>query len=442
MQLVAYGAQDIYLTGQPQITFFKSVYRRHTNFATESIMQTINGTSGPGSRVTVTVSRNGDLLENLWIQYNPSKIFTTVSTGTVLPADFGHAMLDYLELEIGGQLVDRQYGRWLTIWRDLTEQNPSGTQGVLATTGAEPTINTTSVLNAKLSDLPTTATVVSVGTVTTTELSTRYQRMSYTHQGATVGTSVATMVDAPSEAYIPMRFWFCRNPGLAIPLIALQYHEVKFNINFTALSVLCGGTTPVADYGSIAVYADYIYLDTTERRQFAQNAHEYLIDQLQVQQQTAGSVLNPSVRLNFNHPVKEIIFTGAPVKTSTSITGIATPMPIVANGASTSNTKVKLTLNGTDRMTERNIKYFTRNQIWDCHTGFGATGSADAIAVYSFALRPEEHQPSGTCNFSRIDTAQLVFSGSETLATNIDIYAVNYNVLRIMSGMGGLAYSN
>jgi hypothetical protein len=444
MQLVAYGAQDIYLTGQPQITFFKSVYRRHTNFATESIIQTINGNPSAGNRVSVTVSRNGDLLKNLWVQYVPQN-FVTTGTAVNMPSDFGHALFDYLELEIGGQLIDRQYGRWLTIWRDLTEVNPVGSQGYLGTQAAEPEINSSGG---------------DVSEAIATGNSTRYQRMSYTHQ-APINPSepVTSMLSAPTEAYIPMRFWFCRNPGLAIPLIALQYHEVKFNINFTQLSNLFAAagavSTPsssvVTGYQNIKVYADYVYLDTTERRQFAQNAHEYLIDQLQWQNDSGA---NSTIRLNFNHPVKELIWTGAPEATFTgsntynSVGGPATPVPIVSgstsnDSASQVNTVAKIVLNGTDRFTSRNLKYFTRCQIWDCHTGFGATGTADSIAVYSFALRPEEHQPSGTCNFSRIDTAQLVFNlgASETL-NSIDVYAVNYNVLRIMSGMGGLAYSN
>jgi len=418
MQLVAYGAQDIYLTGQPQITFFKSVYRRHTNFATESILQTINGTSGAGSRVSVTVSRNGDLLKCLWVQFNPQNFLTT--TGAVA-CDFGHALFDQLELEIGGQLIDRQYGKWLTIWRDLTEVNPTGAQGELAVAGAEPGINVDSLGNP----------------------STRYQRMAFTHQSG----GVSSLAGSPTEAYVPMRFWFCRNPGLALPLIALQYHEVKFNITYAQLSNLASGTAVASGYSTVAVYADYVYLDTTERRQFAQNAHEYLIDQLQVQ---SDSTASGTIRLNFNHPVKELVWTGAPVAPSSADSSVedtqggSTPTSITTSTTvALTSVTAKIVLNGTDRFTARNLKYFTRNQIWDCHTGFGATGVPDSVAVYSFALRPEEHQPSGTCNFSRIDTAQLVFNkGSETLASTIDIYAVNYNVLRIMSGMGGLAYSN
>jgi hypothetical protein len=423
MQLVAYGAQDIYLTGQPQITFFKSVYRRHTNFAVESIQQTINGSVAAGARVSVTISRNGDLLKNLWCQYNPQLLLQ--SGATSIAADLSHAIFNQLEIEIGGQLIDRQYGLWLTIWRDLTEMNPTGAQGELGAGGAEPQPNISSGGNP----------------------STRYQRMAYTHHG---GLAQDTN-DAPTECYIPMRFWFCRNPGLAIPLIALQYHEVKFNIQFALASAYVYPTTVVPNLSaSFAVYADYVYLDTTERRQFAQNAHEYLIDQLQYQQESSsGNSTNNTIRLNFNHPVKQLIWCGTPVSTLPNnnsgdrVMGGATSTAIttVSGGASTMQTKI--ILNGTDRFTSRNLKYFTRDQVWDCHTGFGATGVPDSIATYSFALRPEEHQPSGTCNFSRIDTAQLWFSGSGSEYINaLTIFAVNYNVLRIMSGMGGLAYSN
>ena len=433
MQLVAYGAQDIYLTGQPQITFFKSVYRRHTNFAGESIQQTINGSVAAGSRVSVTISRNGDLLKCLWIQYNPAALVT--ANCTALASDISHALLQILEIEIGGQLIDRQYGTWLTVWRDLTECNPTGAQGELNASGAEPAVNG------------------GQGNITDGNPSTRYQRMSYTHQG---GLAVTNTTAGPSEAYIPMRFWFCRNPGLAIPLIALQYHEVKFNIQFNQTSSWCfsagsNATTGLATSCNLAVYADYVYLDTTERRQFAQNAHEYLIDQLQTQQEaSSGTSTTNTIRLNFNHPVKELIWVGAPnalVAPGSSfdnVAGAATPASILGSTSAytgaTTPLQCKIILNGTDRFTQRNLKYFTRNQVWDTHTGFGATGVPDSIAVYSFALRPEEHQPSGTCNFSRIDTAQLYFTGDVTNA--LYIYAVNYNVLRIMSGMGGLAYSN
>ena len=374
MQLVAYGAQDIYLTGNPQITFFKVVYRRHTNFSMESIEQTINGSVGSGSRVTSTVSRNGDLVYRLYYEFDG----TVTSTG-VISANIGAGIFDNVEIEIGGQRIDRQTGQWMHTWACLTEEN--------------------------------SARVVSSNTGTAGTL---FQEL--TCLGGTAGDATTSDIDVK----IPLQFWFCRNPGLALPLIALQYHEVKVVTTFSSLMPATNTTK---------LWADYIYLDTDERRRFAQVSHEYLIEQVQFQ---SGSVASGSTELNFNHPVKELVWTGGWTN------GLMTDL---------STGDYQLKLNGHDRMSARPLNYFTKQQVYMHHTGPGsmsstATGvgkSADQIAVYSFALKPEEHQPSGTCNFSRIDNAQLTCSG---VNQSRDVFAVNYNVLRIMSGMGGLAYSN
>jgi hypothetical protein len=212
--------------------------------------------------------------------------------------------------------------------------------------------------------------------------------------------------DADAKRYVPLEFWFCRNIGLALPLIALQYHEVKINIEFES-----GVTVNDAE-----LWADYIFLDTDERRRFAQLSHEYLIEQVQFTgSETVSSNSNLSAKLSFNHPVKELIWEGQ------GNTGTA-----------------KLMLNGNDRFAEREAKYFTHVQPYQHHTNIPDLSCN--ISVYSFALKPEEHQPSGTLNMSRIDTAQLQLKGAEP--GNLDIYAHSYNVLRILSGMGGLAYSN
>jgi hypothetical protein len=214
------------------------------------------------------------------------------------------------------------------------------------------------------------------------------------------------------QTFIPLQFWFNRNPGLALPLIALQYHEVKL------LLTLAGQDTCFIESGTnVSLWVDYIYLDTDERRRFAQVSHEYLIEQLQKNDLTT----NTTNTLIFNHPVKELVWCQDEEET----------IP---------DTNWKLILNGQDRFAKRPTKYFTRTQVWKHHTGYGGVTNPDSIAVYSFAIKPEKHQPSGTCNFSRIDNAQLVSDISPTKKGSI--YAVNYNVLRIMSGMGGLAYSN
>jgi hypothetical protein len=385
MQLVAYGAQDIYLTGNPQITFFKVVYRRHTNFAMEAIEQTWNGSTGTGTpadstkRCSATISRNGDLVHRMYLEISGTCVAVQNPTA--------YSIVD-VELEIGGQKIDKHTGQWMNVWSHLTEPNPSGHVG--ENDG---------------------------GTVT----GTLFQNTS--GMGGCLGDT-----DSATKFWVPLQFWFCRNPGLALPLIALQYHEVKviFQHNFeAAFSAITGNS----------LWCDYIYLDTDERRRFAQVSHEYLIEQVQETTMTAGAA---SSDLNFNHPVKELVMcVGA--SSRTTVGALAT----IGSSAAT----YQLKLNGHDRFAARDWRYFSRAQVWQHHSGAGGLTAAaesdgafnDGVGVYSFALKPEEHQPSGTCNFSRIDNAQIV---GTTNATATNIFAVNYNVLRIMSGMGGLAYSN
>ena len=240
-----------------------------------------------------------------------------------------------------------------------------------------------------------------------------------------------------TKIYIPLQFWFCKNPGLAIPLIALQYHEVKINIKFHSdpIGPLVNNTNINinVDIYNISVFCDYIFLDTDERRRFAQVSHEYLIEQVQYQ---AYSGTPSTLDLNFNHPVKELVWTGG-VDAPTGGNVVANSGPSTPETVGTGTYTLKL--NGHERFSARDATYFTRVQVMDHHSGYGSLINDGSVAVYSFALKPEEHQPSGTCNFSRIDNAQLIPSAA-TAAYNV--YAVNYNVLRIMSGMGGLAYSN
>ena len=479
MQLVAYGAQDIYITGNPQITFFKIVYRRRTNFAMESVQQSLTGNNVSSTtskkECSSIISRNGDLITNLYI--------TTTTPGVVN----GDSIIDEALIEIGGQKIDKHYKEWMQIWAELTTPESK----------ALAYKNMTGCFSHSLNKLNQ---VISQGN---------------------------------NMIQIPLIFWFCRNPGLALPLIALQYHEVK-------IKFILGLSTDIGTDTEIKLFVDYIYLDTDERRRFAQVSHEYLIEQLQ----RIESDNSNSHNLNLNHPVKELIWT--------------TPL---TNQYKTA----KLQLNGHDRFTEQEEEYFQLRQPFDYHTSVpginidlqerpqlqfynsvtdnilrnistiensGSSPNSDTIIitstnlifntsinpqfkigdillvtsqssgriitqlftiiggsesnykvnnssnstdyipttsqgsirllariqdpiprcsnlkkrinVYSFALQPEEHQPSGTCNFSRIDNAKLIFNSNagSTTDDNVNIYATNYNVLRIMSGMGGLAYSN
>ena len=578
MQLVAYGAQDVYLTGNPQITFWKVTYRRYTNFAIESIEQTFNGQADFGRRVQCTISRNGDLAYRTYLQVTLPEInqlmglgtYTADNTNTGVYArwlDFpGEQLIAQVEVEIGGQRIDRQYGDWMHIWNQLTMTSEQQ-RGYFKMIGN--TTQLTFITDPSFSDVESPC-----------------------------DSAAPRQVCAPRNAlpettlYVPLQFWFCCNPGLALPLIALQYHEVKINLDIRPIDECLWAVTTLncqnqpwqnsatAQYTvgrpvpatiaynqslvAASLYVDYVFLDTDERRRMAQNPHEYLITQLQFTgDESVGSSSN-KIKLNFNHPVKELIWVVQPdqnVDYCSSLTcdsllykvlgaqpfnytdaidalpnavhafggpasiaedsrafidarglfhdagALDTPegwtgywhgpenpyneanlggpdVPLNTTGLPASvvqalqgggsgyhnqNSSVsdagtfvltetsldmhcwgqnpvvtaKLQLNGQDRFSEREGTYFSWVQPYQAHT----RNPDEGINVYSFALRPEEHQPSGTCNFSRIDNAtlQLVLSNATvegTKTAKVRVYATNYNVLRIMSGMGGLAYSN
>ena len=582
MQLVAYGAQDVYLTGNPQITFWKVTYRRYTNFAMESIEQTFNGQADFGRRVTCTISRNGDLAYTTVLQVTLPEINQSMSNSTPQSFQSGYAaapsanngvyarwldfpgeqIISQVEVEIGGQRIDRQYGDWMHIWNQLT--------------------------------MPISQNDAYFKMVGNTTQLTYITDPSFSAVDGPCESSAPRQICAPRNAlpettlYIPLQFWFNTNPGLALPLIALQYHEVRINLDLRPIdeclwavsdlncypSSVQGGSTGLKvttaynqSLVAASLYVDYVFLDTDERRRMAQNPHEYLITQLQFTgDESVGSSSN-KIKLNFNHPVKELIwvvqpdvnvdycaslecgtllyralgaqpfnYTDAIDALPNAIHAFGGPQSVSAGGTSGNNysfidadglfqaagamdssaipqehmwnvpaaggsgatmaysapnfavsdpnftpaggvnpgdvavesyvsdagtfvlsecalykhcwgenpvVTAKLQLNGQDRFSEREGTYFDLVQPFFAHTRTPDSG----INVYSFALRPEEHQPSGTCNFSRIDNAtlQLVLSNATVEGTStakVRVYATNYNVLRIMSGMGGLAYSN
>jgi hypothetical protein len=560
MQLVAYGAQDVYLTGNPQITFWKVTYRRYTNFAMESIEQTFNGQADFGRRVTCTISRNGDLAFRTYLQVTLPEINQTMRNQPALTGtgqkywqnevyarwlDFpGEQLISQVEVEIGGQRIDRQYGDWMHIWNQLTltAEQERGYYKMIGNT-----TQLTFITDPSFSDIDGPC-------------DSNAPRQVCTPRNALPETTL----------YVPFLFWYCRNPGLALPLIALQYHEVKINLDIRPIDECLWAVSTLNDCApgqsvkvttaynqslvAASLYVDYVFLDTDERRRMAQNPHEYLIEQLQFTgDESVGSSSN-KIKLNFNHPCKELIWVvqpdanvdycssllcnellnkilgaqpfnytdavdalpnavhsfggpnsvagggggGTPASNAfigtdglfvdpgaEDVTGAwlwnniptgvmgedgrysignygHTPQEPDQSTVSDAGTFVlsetslnlhcwgenpvvtaKLQLNGQDRFSEREGSYFDLVQPYQAHTRNPDTG----INVYSFALRPEEHQPSGTCNFSRIDNAtlQLVLSNATVEGTStakVRVYATNYNVLRIMSGMGGLAYSN
>ena len=475
LQLVAHGAQDAYLTGNPQITFWKGLFKRHTNFAMEPFRINLTGMPMWGQKQSATLGRHADLVYSTYLDV----VLPYLSLDGSTPQQWnneqgrlGYNLLDTVELEIGGQLIDRLYSEWLYLWDVLTsDYNKSYKHWQMVGGGLDPGSQS----------LSSTSSCVKAS-----------------------GTPSASNV-----FFVPLPFFYTKNPGAALPLIALQYHEVKINILWNKVQLVTGNfnnTSKVPTPTSAALYVDYIYLDVDERRRMAQESHEYLIEQVQFNEDKGLGGPNNKIDLTFNHPVKELVWVVQPdrftnckitdkMNNSTSLdsgssgAGVPRPSPLtrgsgtrltpftytylnqqVGSGETVGYTQpvreMHLQINGQDRLDRRNGDYFNKVQPFQHHTGmfrpqgFDETGFSDvggvkpkrhqAVYCYSFALKPEEQQPSGTCNFSRIDTATLVMnmSGdyvvdeSSDNAWNVRVYATNYNILRIMSGMAGLAYSN
>ena len=416
LQLVACGAQDAYLSGNPQITFWKGLFKRHTNFAMEPFRINFSGQPNWGTKQSAIIGRHADLLYSTYVEVVLPAVGNNGSTFTWNndQGRLGYNLIKYAELEIGGQQIDRLYGEWMFLWDTLTfDSNKTNLAYKMMGNGS-------SVLTLS------TATQCNTG---------------------------SGKPSLPNVFYIPLSFFYTRNPGAALPLIALQYHEVKINILWNDNQHIAGdyryaSNAPPATQA--AIYIDYIYLDTEERRRMAQESHEYLIEQTQYNEDKGISSYNNRIDLTFNHPVKELVWVVQPTYYNnchlmTSLGGGTRLLPFTYDSLAVY--KQSLQINGQDRLDARYGDYFNKVQPFQHHSGYI---TQDGIYMYSFALKPEEHQPSGTCNFSRIDTATLVMemAGDANISETTDrtwdvrVYALNYNILRIMSGMAGLAYSN
>jgi hypothetical protein len=395
IQAVAYGSQDIYLTGNPQITFFKAAYKRHTNFAVESIEVGYLGNADFGGKVVCTLPTHGDLVKDIFIEWEIN------DTTNLVPSD-GTWLFKQMDLEIGGQLIDRQYADWLKIWSELT--TPGGKF-------------------------------------------TGYQQMTgdYTAIGGTAPDS--------NKFIVPLQFWFCRHSGLALPLIALSAAEVKLTLYLETSDKLQKADDAAAkSITSFKIWVDYIFMDTDERRRFAQSGHEYLIEQVQtIPDNLLTNGTNVRIPLEFNFPVKELLWWGRRTWEQDNENSF--------NDHYMTFTEGHLALNGAQRFYQRRSEYFLNVQNYEHHNrvprydltyAFTNNLFANYIYTYSFALEPENHQPSGVCNFTRLKSADLYLDGIDftpppdtSSGTGIiRVFAHGYNVLRIMSGMAGLAYSN
>lgn len=472
IQLASYGGADIYITGNPEITYFKTVYRRHTNFAKESIIQHINGKVGHGRTVNIDITRAGDLLGAIWLQLRPP-FFTNADTWYYTQG-LGNALIKRVDLVIGGQLIDRQYGEWMSIWEELS-----------VSSGRRPGLDAMTLTNVPM-------------------------------------TSLATITDEADAPYlnVPLQFWFCRNPALALPIVAMSLHEIRLQIEFGSLEDITSSYIPsnlfptptpplvkkteyplvipkdddIVLYPSernmeCEVWATYYHLDSDERRQLTQVPLEYLVELVQYKgrQEYREDTNNIKYDMGFANPVKEIIWGIRPILN----------IPNYATGDFTSyRTRTRpsfgqfwgefesgvIRFNSQNRMKDRPSDHFLLTQNYQRHTrvprynqltgskinptdaGYKETGPVyvTKLYTYSFGLNPEQYQPSGAANFTKLDDASIELRGitiPDPLTWTVDsvteneltqyyaglelaVYATSYNVLRIKDGMAGLAYDS
>jgi hypothetical protein len=411
LQIVASGAQDVYLTGNPQITFFKVVYRRHTNFSVESIQQFFRNEQNLdfGKSAYSVLERKADLMSGAVLEITLPALNQTQSGNTIVNwvNGIGNALLKSALVKIGGYTVDTQSGEWMDIH---SEYNVS-----------------------------------------------KDKRNTYDEMLGYRETITNPLGATELTLHIPLNFWFS-NPGLALPIEALQYHDVEIYFNFANLadmivSDVASVSTPLDTNGEIAafsackLYVDYIFLDTDEKRRTIQSSHEYLIEQVQILNHEDIIVGEASHKFDLflKHPVKALywIISDNSYTTTGSTAPNNQPLLYDCAAATTNDTfnTMKLLFNGGDRFSERPAKYFRLTQPYQ----YFKCCPEKYIYSYSFALRPYDLQPSGSCNFSRIDNVKMNMTFDKTVhttsASKLKVYAVNYNVLRIMNGMSSIVFS-
>jgi hypothetical protein len=444
LQLVATGKQDIFLTGNPQISFFRMVYRRHTHFATESMAMYFDGTPNFGQRITCLIPRRGDLLGRITLDVTLPLVRDSSGNALSYTNAIGHALIQEISFEVGEQEIDRQTGEWMEIWTQLT--TPASQR---------------EALNQMIGRVEP------------------YQTVNLVPGASSEGIRLL----------IPLQFYFCQNPGLYLPLIALQYAPIRINITLRPLQQLFWTPPPIpfptsgtlwqpscstqvdctSQIATMLLWGEFVYLDTEERRRFVSTSHEYIIEQVQYtppysitpNQQTA------TIQVDFNHPIKEFIFmvqrdalsTGRNEWFNYSHLGVGEPLPTFLQPYVNSNapagrldliTSALLQLDGKDRFQARGPLHFRLEQPYDHHT---TTPVSSFLYNYSFALRPEDAQPTGTMNASRIDSIVWQLEMNPLLTNpaipatqqrgncHVVIYAKNYNIFRVINGFGGLLFT-
>lgn len=401
LQLVALGSQDIPIVGNPQMTYFKSVYKRHTNFAVESIIQIFSNQIEFGVLSSCIVAKKGDMLKSLLLEIQLPEISNSTTNNVSWINGIGHHIIDKVELLIGGEIIQTMTGEFLDIYSELT--------------------------------IPAS------------------QKTGYYKMIGKSSDYIASSQTGAKHLYIPLPFWFCQNISQAIPLIALQYAEVKLNIKFKKFGecFYSGVNKPVSPntktFTDVFLYCDYVFLDVEERKKMAVEAEsEYLITQTQISEghPVKANENNIICDLYFNHPVKELFWiyhsnAAATNNEWSNYSKNANSNLIAEEEGPLKN--VTLFLDNNERFRKRSADYFRLVQPFQHHT----SNYDQFIYNYSFSLYPEKYQPSGTCNFSKIHSTSLAIEMSDNISSGeIRVYAINYNVLKIKNGIAGLMYSS
>jgi len=425
-----------FIIGNPQMTFFKSVYKKHTNFSMETIEIMMNSYPTVDETITTAIipKSAGDLLENLY--------YDVVLTGTEnnngangygylnWVNGTGYAYIKEVSLLIGEQEIEKHYSEWYDIWNELTDIDLKE-----------------HLLVNKFND-------------------------KYSYLNSNIISSTVN-VQNPVQLYIPLKFFFCRNAGLAIPLIALQYDDVKIKTMFRKMDFLINAelqATTNTNTPNVKLYANYIYLDTAERRIFTQKPHEYLIEQIQHNGKSTLDSNSGIHELNFNNLVKELIWvckqksveeTDPTISASTAVLsniegdeitkgndyfnytspyGSANSSPrnleYLGNQESPESFRTaKILIDGNERFSAQKASYFRSVQPFYHHSKV----PQKHIYSYSFALYPEKHQPSGFCDFTKFRNINLTLTNPVPNA-NLLVFAIGYNVLRVSNGKASLAY--
>jgi hypothetical protein len=410
LELAAYGEQNEILNGNPQITFFKTGYKRYTNFALEMIEQDFEGDVNFGKKVYCVFDRKADLIHRIYLYINLPALMTEQEIALNPPIYYswvnsiGNAIIHNVEIQIGDQIIDKLYGVWLEIWNELTLEDTK---------------------------IPT------------------YNSLVGKHDYFNATTQPGSL-----QLNIPLPFWFCKNIGCALPLIAIQHNNIRLNLSlrkFEELVVSTNGTLPVVipRITECYLWVEYIYLETEERRIFAQSNHQYLIDQLQVNTFDVNPSLNEvNMKLDFNNPVKCFYWYIQNQNVLTMVPGGGNEWFNFSTVGSTSGIYPEDPLNEAKFYIEGNevtkfLRYEFFRQIFPYQ--FHTRPPRNYIYMYSFSLEPEKYQPTGALNVSRIDNLNLLMhlkSPWRNGTRSITMFANNYNVLDIQNGFVGVSYAN